>query len=309
MEWLNYHHLLYFWTVAKEGSVTRASEQLYLSQPTISAQIRALERSLGEKLFVKSGRHLALSEMGRVVFRYADEIFALGRELSDTVKGRAKAHVGGRPVRFLVGIANVLPKLIAYRLLKPALELSEKIYIVCKEDRPERLLAELAVHDLDLVLTDAPVSPHMKVRAYNHLLGECGVTIFALARSASLYRRGFPSSLNGAPFLLPTDNTALRRSLDQWFEAQQVRPAVVGEFEDSALLKVFGQTGLGLFAAPAAITKEIREQYGVQPIGQIDTIRERFYAISVERKLKHPAVLAISEIAKSELFGQMPETA
>lgn len=309
MEWLNYHHLLYFWTVAKEGSVTRASEQLYLSQPTISAQIRALERNLGEKLFVKSGRHLALSEMGRVVFRYADEIFALGRELSETVKGRAKAHVGGRPVRFLVGIANVLPKLIAYRLLKPALELSEKIYIICKEDRPERLLADLAVHDLDLVLTDAPVSPHMKVRAYNHLLGECGVTIFAPARSASLYRRDFPSSLNSAPFLLPTDNTALRRSLDQWFEAQQVRPAVVGEFEDSALLKVFGQTGLGLFAAPSAIAKEIREQYGVQPIGQIDAIRERFYAISVERKLKHPAVLAISEIAKAELFGQMSETA
>ena len=303
MEWLNYHHLLYFWTVAREGSVTRASEQLYLSQPTISAQIRTLERSLGEKLFLKSGRNLVLTEIGRVVFRYAEEIFSLGRELTDTIKGRTSSRSQSRPIRFLVGIADVVPKLIAYRILEPALHLVESIYIVCKEDKPERLLAELAVHELDLVLTDAPISPNVKVKAYNHLLGECGVAIFAPQKNASVYKRKFPQSLDGAPFLLPTENTSLRRSLDQWFDAQDLRPAVIGEFEDSALLEVFGQTGLGLFAAPSAIEEEVCKQYGVRTIGHIDAVQERYYAISVERKLKHPAVVAISETARQELFG------
>lgn len=303
MEWLNYHHLLYFWVVAREGSVTRASEQLYLSQPTISAQIRALEHSLGEKLFAKSGRHLVLTEIGRVVFRYAEEIFTLGRELTDTLKGRASSRAQGRPVRFLVGIADVVPKLIAYRVLEPALRLAEPIHIVCKEDKPERLLAELAVHELDLVLTDAPISPSVKIKAYNHLLGECGVTIFAPAKSSAGYKRKFPHSLDGAPFLLPTDNTSSRRLLDQWFASQGIRPTIVGEFDDSALLKVFGQTGMGLFAAPSVIEEEVKTQYGVHTIGRIDAVRERFYAISVERKLKHPAVVAISEAARQELFG------
>lgn len=303
MDWLNYHHLLYFWVVAREGSVTRASEQLYLSQPTISAQIHALENALGEKLFAKSGRNLALTEIGRVVFRYAEEIFSLGRELTDTLKGRSSTRSGSRPVRFFVGIADALPKLIAYRVLEPALRLTEQVYFICKEGKPERLLAELAVHELDLVLTDAPMNPNIKVKAYNHLLGECGVTIFATTKTATSYKRKFPQSLNGAPFLLPTENTSLRRSLDQWFEAQGLKPVAVGEFEDSALLKVFGQTGVGLFAAPSAIEEEIQKQYGVQVIGHIDSIREHFYAISVERKLKHPAVVAISEAARQELFG------
>lgn len=303
MEWLNYHHLLYFWVTAREGSVTRASEQLYLSQPTVSAQIRALERSVGEKLFIKSGRNLVLSEIGRVVFRYAEEIFSLGRELTDTLKGRLGERLPSRPVRFHVGIADVVPKLVAYRILEPALCLAEPVQIVCREDKPERLLADLAVHEVDLVLADAPISPSVKVKAYNHLLGECGVTIFAPPKQASNYKRKFPRSLDGAPFLLPTDNTSLRRSLDYWFDSQQIRPTVVGEFEDSALLPVFGQTGKGLFAAPSAVEAEIREQYGVQVVGRIDAVRERFYAISVERKLKHPAVVAISETARQELFG------
>jgi LysR family transcriptional regulator, transcriptional activator of nhaA len=303
MDWLNYHHLLYFWVTAREGSVTRASEQLYLSQPTISAQIRALEHALGEKLFAKSGRNLVLTEIGRVVFRYAEEIFSLGKELTDTLKGRSSTRSASRPIRFLVGIADVLPKLVAYRVLEPALRLTEQVYIICKEGKPERLLAELAVHELDIVLTDTPMNPNIKVKAYNHLLGECGVTIFAAAKIAASYKRKFPQSLNGAPFLLPTENTSLRRSLDQWFEAQGIKPVAVGEFEDSALLKVFGQTGLGLFAGPSAIEAEIRKQYGVQVIGRIDAIREHFYAISVERKLKHPAVVAISEAARQELFG------
>jgi len=298
MEWLNYHHLLYFWTVARLGSVARATEELYLAQPTISAQIRVLEESLGEKLFTRVGRNLALTEVGRTVFRYADEIFSLGRELHDTLKGRSV----GRPVRFVVGIADVLPKLIAHRLLEPALSLPDPLRIVCYEDKSERLLAELAVHGLDLVLTDAPIGPTVKVRAFNHLLGECGVSVFGVAKLATTYRRRFPQSLDGAPFLFPTENTDLRRSLDQWVEAEKIHPLMMGEFEDSALLKVFGQNGMGLFAGPSVIEAEIRQQYGVQVIGRLNTVRERFYAISVERKLKHPAVVAISESARQNLF-------
>jgi LysR family transcriptional activator of nhaA len=298
MEWLNYHHLLYFWTVARLGSVARATEELYLAQPTISAQIRALEESLGEKLFTRIGRNLALTEVGRTVFRYADEIFSLGRELSDTLKGRSV----GRPVRFVVGIADVVPKLIAHRLLEPALRLPDPVRMVCHEDKSERLLAELAVHGLDLVLTDAPIGPTVKVRAFNHLLGECGISIFGTAKLATTYRRRFPQSLDSAPFLFPTENTASRRALDQWFEAEKIHPLIMGEFEDNALLKVFGQSGMGLFAGPSVIETEIRRQYGVQVIGRIDAVRERFYAISVERKLKHPAVVAISESARQKLF-------
>ncbi len=298
MEWLNYHHLLYFWTVARLGSVTRATEELYLAQPTISAQIRALEESLGEKLFMRMGRNLALTEVGRTVFRYADEIFSLGRELSNTLKGRSV----GRPVRFVVGITDAMPKLVAYRLLEPALRMTDPIRVVCYEDKADRLLAELATHGLDLVLADAPMGPTIKVRAFNHLLGECGVTIFAVGKLATTYRRGFPQSLEGAPFLLPTDNTALRQSLDLWFAAAKIQPLVIGEFEDSALVKVFGQSGMGLFVGPSAIEAEIKRQYGVQVVGRIETIRERFYAISVERKLKHPAVLAISDSARQKLF-------
>ena len=299
MEWLNYNHLFYFWVVAREGSIARACDELLLTQPTISAQLRLLENALGEKLFARAGRNLVLTEVGRVVFRSADEIFALGRELTDTLKGRSP----GRPVRFVVGVADVLPKLIAYRLLEPALKMAEPIRVVCREDKSERLLAALAVHELDLVLTDAPISPTVRIRGFNHLLGECGVTIFGAAQVAASYRRGFPRSLQGAPFLLPTDNTTLRRSLDQWFDTQGIRPSVVGEFDDSALLMAFGQTGAGLFAAPSVIEAEVRRQYGVQIIGRLEDVRERFYAISVERKLKHPAVIAISEAARQKLFG------
>ncbi|MBM4255014.1 MAG: transcriptional activator NhaR [Deltaproteobacteria bacterium] len=300
MEWLNYHHLLYFWTVARLGSITRATEELYLAQPTISAQLRALEESLGEKLFTRVGRNIALTEMGRVVFRYADEIFTLGRELTDTLKGRSV----GRPVQFTVGVVDVMPKLITYRLLQPALELKDPIRIVCHEDKAERLLAELAVHGLDLVLADAPIGPLVKVRAFNHLLGESDVSIFGPPKLAAKYRRKFPESLQGAPMLLPTENTSLRRSFDQWATGAGISPLVVGEFEDSALLKVFGQSGLGLFPAPSVIAEEIQRQYAAQVVGRIEAIRERFYAISIERKLKHPAVVAISEAAQQKLFVQ-----
>ncbi len=299
MEWLNYHHLLYFWTMARQGSLARASAELRLAQSTISGQIRALEDSLGEKLFARRGRRLVLTEMGRVVFRYAEEIFSLGRELRDAVKGRPV----GRPLSLMVGVADVVPKLVARRLLEPALKLPEPVRLICREDKPERLFAELAVHNLDIVLADAPIDPSIRIRAFNHLLGECGIVFFGTAKLAAAHRRNFPESLDGAPVILPTENTTLRRSLDQWFAARGIRPRVVGEFEDSALLKVFGQVGMGLFPASSVIADEVQRQYQVRPVGRLDEVRERFYAISVERKLKHPAVIAISEEARQKLFG------
>jgi LysR family transcriptional activator of nhaA len=299
MEWLNYHHLLYFWAVAREGSVTRASEQLHLAQPTVSGQLKALEEALGEKLFARAGRRLVLTDVGRVVFRYADEIFSLGRELQDTLRGRPT----GRPLRFTVGVADAVPKLVAYRLLLPALSLPEPVHVVCREDKPARLLAELSVHALDLVLSDAPVGAEVKVKAYSHLLGETPVAFFGTEALAAAHRKGFPHSLDGAPVLLPTEGSSLRRSLDQWFDTEGLRPRVVGEIEDRALLKVFGQAGVGLFPAPVAIEAEVRAQFGVMLVGRVDAVKERFYALSAERKLKHPAVVAISQAARRKLFG------
>ena len=298
MEWLNYHHLLYFWTVAREGSIVRASEQLTLSQSTISEQIRSLEASLGEALFARVGRNLVLTEMGQMVYRYADEIFAIGRELMDTVQGRPT----DRPLRVMVGITDVVPKLVAYRLLEPALHLDQAVKIVCREGKLDQLLAELATYDLDVVLSDAPISPMVKVRAFNHLLGECGVTFCGTKALVAAYQSDFPQSLEDAPLLLPTENTTMRRALDHWFEVEGLRPRVVAEFEDSALLKVFGQQGLGLFVAPTIIETEVQKQYGVELLGRVETIRERFYALTVNRRLRHPAVVAMSEAAQQVLF-------
>ena len=299
MAWLNYHHLLYFWTVARLGSIAKATSELHLTQPAISAQLRTLERALGEKLFMKSGRNLVLTDVGRLVFRYADEIFTIGRELQETLSGRPT----GRAPRFTVGIADAMPKLLAFRLLEPALESAGPIRLVLREDKPERLLADLAIHALDLVLADAPVSPAVKVRAHSHLLGESGVTIFGAPSLARAYRRRFPSSLDGAPFLVPTDNSVLRRSLDQWFDRQGIRPLLIAEIEDGALLKVFGQRGIGLFAAPTVMETEVQRQYAVTVVARIDDIRERFYAISAERKITHAAVLAITRGARRDIFG------
>jgi LysR family transcriptional activator of nhaA len=300
MEWLNYHHLLYFWMVAREGSIAKASKQLLLAQPTITGQIRALENALGEKLFTRSGRNLVPTDVGRLVYRYANEIFSLGRELTDVLKGRP----AGRPIRLAVGVSDALPKLIAYRLLEPALTLPEPVRIVCYEDQPDKLMAELATFGLDLVLSDEPVGPGVRVRAFSHLLGSCGVAFFAKSTLANKYRKNFPASLDGAPLLLPLENAALRRSLEQWFGAQNIRPRLVGEFQDSALLKVFGQAGVGVFAAPTAVEQDVRHHYGVSVVGRTEAVTERFYAISVERKIKHPAVVAISESARQTLFGQ-----
>ena len=298
MNWLNYHHLLYFWVVAREGTIARACDQLHLTQPSISKQLRQLERSVGEKLFKRVGRNLVLTETGQLVFRYADEIFSLGRELSEALRGKPARE----RLRLLVGVADVVPKLIAYRVLEPALHLPEPVQLMCDERGLIDLLGELAEHRLDLVLSDSPLPPTSATRAYNHLLGECGVCIFGSSSLARKFRRGFPQSLDGAPFLLPTRKSMLRQSLDQWFDAQNIRPELLGEFDDSALLKVFGQAGVGLFPGPSAVEKETCRQYNVQLVGRLDAVRERFYAISVERKLKHPAVKAITEAAQSTLF-------
>lgn len=297
MEWLNYHHLLYFWHVARLGSVSSASDELRLTQATVSAQLKSLEQSLGEKLFRKAGRNLALTETGKTVFRYAEEIFSLGQEMMGTLKGRAD----GRLERLAVGVADVLPKLVAYQLIEPALGMSEGYRIVCREGTNEELLNALAHHDLDVVLTDAPLDSMSNVKAFNHLLGECDLTLFGAPKLADIYRRGFPASLDGAPFLLPTRNTAARRALDQWFNAKNIAPRVVAEFEDSALIRVFGQHGKGLFFGPSVIAAELTEQQSAKMVGAVDGVRERFYAISLDRKLKHPAVLAISQAARDKL--------
>jgi LysR family transcriptional activator of nhaA len=297
MEWLNYHHLLYFWTVAREGTIARASEELRLAQPTISGQIRVLEDQLGEKLFQRSGRNLVLTEMGRVVFRYADDIFGLGRELMDTLKDRPT----GRPIRFQVGVADEVTKIIAYRLLEPAMHLPQPVQIVCRDGAPERLLTDLATHALDLVIADTPISPAIKVKAFTHPLGETAMTVFATAKLAAPRRRTFPRSLDGAPFLLPTAGKTLRRTLDHFFEQEGIRPRVVAELDDSALLTTFGQAGAGLFVAPSVLEKEVTRQFGVMVVGRLDSVRERYFAISVERRLKHPAVIAISEAANEFL--------
>jgi LysR family transcriptional activator of nhaA len=296
--WLNYHHLLYFWTVVNEGSVVKAAASLRLSQPTISSQVRALEAAFGEPLLSRIGRRVVPTEAGRIVFRYASEIFTVGRELVSTMQGAAS----GRPLRLQVGVTDVLSKLVAYRLLAPALRLPEPVRIVCREDRVERLLAALAVHDLDLVLSDTPVPPGVRVQAYSHLLGDSDVTMFAVPALARTLKRRFPSSLTGAPTLWPGEGTVLRRQLDDWLRRTGVQPRIVGEFDDSALMKAFGEHGAGAFPAPTVLGAELRRQHGVVPIGRVTGVTARFYVISPERRIKHPAVTVIVDQAREQVF-------
>jgi LysR family transcriptional activator of nhaA len=292
MEWLNYHHLYYFWTVARTGSVARASDELRLSAPAISNQIRKLEESLGERLFERSGRRLILTDMGRLAMRYADEIFSLGREFRDTLKDIPS----GRPIRFCVGIADVLPKLIAYRLLQPALEMKLPIRIICREDRPDHLLADLVLHELDVVLTDAPIGAGTTTAAYSRLLAESAVGFF-VSDKVRRNRKAFPKCIGNIPLLLPTENTAFRRSLDEWFYEQNIRPNVFGEFADFALLSVFAEGGYGAFAAPVLVADQLKKQ-GFRLLGSTRAVKTRYYAISVERRVRHPAVAAICTSAQ-----------
>jgi LysR family transcriptional activator of nhaA len=286
---LNYQHLLYFWTVVRAGSLTRACEELALSPPTISAQLRTLEARLGERLFRKVGRTLIPTEVGRMVYGYADEIFSLGRELVDALEHRPTK----RPLRVVVGIDDVLPKEIAQRLLAPALALKQPVRLVCREGTLERLVANLAVHEIDLVLSDAPVTPTLNVRAYNHALGKCDVSWMATPTLAKTLRRGFPQSLDGVPVLLPTDDTAIRRALDQWLDKQNVRPIVIGEFEDFALLRQFARAGHGFAPVPSVLEEQFRREYGFASVGRAAGVEAEFFAISVERRITHPAVRAI----------------
>lgn len=300
MTWLNYHHLLYFWTVAREGSIAKACERLLLSQPTISGQIRELEKAFGAKLFDKVGRNLVLTEAGRDAYRYADEIFALGQELQATMQGGSI----GRPVRLHIGIHDSIPKLISAKILAPAMAYPQQIQIVCHEGSPDQLLARLALHEIDALLLDSPASPTVKVRAFNHLLGECGVSFCAAPKLAANYKRKFPYSLNGAPFLLPLQNTSLRRSLEHWLEVSGIRLNIRGEFADTALLKAFAQEGVGVFIVPTAIEAEVCRQYRVKVLGRIDAIRERVFLISAERKLRQPIIAALAELARTKLFAK-----
>ena len=299
MEWLNYHHLYYFWMAAKEGSITRACEKLRLAQPTVSGQLRHLEESLGEKLFARSGRKLVLTEAGQLVYTYAEEIFTAGHELLDVLRGRPT----GRPSKFMVGIANAMPKLVVFRVLEPVLKMKESVRLVCLESNTEDLLQKLFAHDVDMILTDTPIMATTRARAFNHDLGSCGIGFCAAPELAVRYRRNFPASLDNAPFLAPAEGSSLRRALDQWFGRQGIRPAIVGEFEDSALLKVFGRAGAGLFAIASAVEKEVRDQYGAVVVGRTTEIVEHFYAISVERRIKHPAVAAVCDAARELLNG------
>jgi LysR family transcriptional activator of nhaA len=297
MTWLNYHHLHYFWVVAHEGSISAATRKLHLTQPTISAQLRQLEESLGEKLFEKSGRGLMLTEAGRIALRYADEIFALGRELRDTLRDRPT----GKPVRVTIGVADVVPKLIAYRVLRAAFDTGTEIEMVCREASSEELLRLLGQHDVDLVLTDAPTAA-APLRAYNHLLGESGTTFFASPSLAAAARKHFPRSLDGAPLLLPGEGTQLRRALELWLDATGIQPKRVGAFDDLALMTDFGRAGVGIFPAPSVIEKEIETQYNVRVVGRLPDLKERFYAVAAERKIKNPIVGAITNAARREVF-------
>jgi len=301
MEWLNYHHLLYFWVVAKEGSIVRASHELQLTHPTISAQIHRLEYILGEKLFVRRGRNLVLTDVGRVAFRYAEEIFSLGHEFLETLKGREVR----RPLDLIVGVSDALPKSIVYRLLEPVFRLNQAVRIICHEDMStEAFLGELALHKLDLVLSDAPAGPGTPVRAFNHLLGESSTTFFASPQLSPTCRQRFPRSLDGVPFLLPGMNSLVCRDLKRWFDSQNIRPRIVGEIDDAALAKVLCEKGIGVFAGPTLIEAEIRQRSAIEVVGRSEAVRQHFYAISVERKLKHPAVIAICDTARKDIFSR-----
>ena len=298
MRHLNYTHLLYFWTVSQEGSIARAAEKLHLTPQTISGQLKKLEDSIGEPLFAKAGRGLALTETGHIVNQYADEIFQLGTELTQRVRSKQTLL----PTTLNVGVVNSVPKLIAQRVLQPALDLDDPIKIACQEADLNVLLGHLAVHRLDLIVSDRPLTTGTHVRAYNHPLGSSTVSFFAHKSIARRFAK-FPDNLDQAPVLLPGSEVALRRDLDAWFDQCGVTPHVVAEFDDSALLKAFGEAALGAFPAPTAIANEVSSMYHSRSLGEIEQVEETFYAISPERKLRHPAVLAITERARDELFA------
>ena len=295
---INYKHLHYFWAVAKDGGINRASERLHLTPQTISGQLKLLENVLGKALFSRVGRNLKLTATGRMVLSYAEEIFSLGSELEEMLGHFPDA----RPTVFRVGVAEVVPKSIACRLLSPALRLPETVRIVCKEGAIDTLLSQLAIHKLDLVISDGPIPTDVNIIGFNHHLGDCGITFFCVARLARKLVGKFPKNLNDEALLLPSEATLVQHRLVRWFDKLRIRPRIVGEFDDSALMKAFGQAGHGIFVAPTAIENEVEKQFGVISIGKTEVVREQFYAISVERKNSHPAVAAISATAREWLL-------
>ena len=296
---LNLKHLRYFWAVASHGTIVQAAEALFITPQTISGQLRELESQVGAELFRKEGRQLVLTETGRLVFSYADEMFRLGMELQDVLSGRTP----GTAITLKVGVAMVVPKLLAYRVLEPVLQMQGPVKLICHEAPLVDLLADLSVHKLDMVLADSPINPALNIRAYNHALGESGITFFAVPKEAKRLRKAFPQSLDGANMLMPSSGSSLRRNLEIWFQRLQVEPVVVAEFEDRALMKAFGERGSGVFTTPTAVEQDVMDKYGVQVVGRTDEVTEDFYVISPERHIKHPAINTITQAAKSELFS------
>jgi LysR family transcriptional activator of nhaA len=295
---VNFRHLYYFWVVAKEGGITQAAKRLNLAIQTISSQLSLLEESVGKALFTQQGRRLVLTEAGRLALSYADQIFLLGEQMQE-----ALSEADSTRTRLTVGISDSLPKLTAYKLLEATATLDRPVRLVCYEDQFEALLGELALHKLDVVLTDREVRPGTSLGVFSHQLFESATIVVGTPALAQVYREAFPRNLNGAPFLLPTRNNALRGKIDEWFDAHGVRPDVVGEFEDNALLNTFGRRGLGLFFAPAVLATEMEEQFGAVLVGRVPQVREQFYAISNERKIQHPAVEAILAAAQKGELG------
>jgi len=295
---LNLKHLRYFWSVASYGSVTKAAEALFVTPQTISGQLRDLEEAIGEKLFERDGRGLALTETGRVVFSYADEMFQLGLELQDVLDGKTP----GTSITVKVGVAMIVPKLLAYRVFEPVTRMSESINLICHEAPLVDLLADMSVHKLDAVLSDSPINPALNIRAYNHPLGEIGISFFAVPAQAEQLRQDFPRCLDGFPFLMPGSGSNLRRSLENWFDQHEIKPRVVAEFEDRALMKAFGEAGTGVFTIPQNMEKDVLEKYGVEVIGRTEEVKEAFYLISPERRIKNPAITRITQSARSYLF-------
>jgi LysR family transcriptional activator of nhaA len=298
---LNYKQLHYFWAVAKAGSIVRASERLHLTPQTLSGQIGLLEEALGVTLFLRVGRRLELTETGRLTLSYADEVFQIGGELEEALRSRPES----RSIQFRVGVDDAVPKSIAYRLLTPAMTLAQPVRIVCREDKLARLLVELAIQRLDLILADQPMPAGTNIKGYSHKLGECGITFFAEPRLAAQFSEKWPDILDVAPLLIPGKEAAVRSPLMRWFDIHQIRPRIVGEFDDSALMQAFGQAGTGIFIAPSVMADEVRRAHGVIVIGETDEVTEQFYAISMERRLTHPAVVAINDAAQKELFGNL----
>lgn len=304
MDWLNYHHLMYFWTMAREGSVSKAADKLHLSQPTISGQLRQLESAIGTKLYERVGRELRLTETGKIVFEYADEIFSTGHELMQRLKGNQTC----RSLPFVIGVPDFVPKLIAYRLIEPIFRMEQPVQLTCYEGKLSELLADLAMHRLDLVISDSPAGSQVSVKAYNHPLGECGVSWVGTKARVDGLTGQFPQSLAGQPLLLPTQNTVLRRSVEQWLEKQDFEPTVVAEIEDSALLKILASQGIGIAPVADPVLSDVEGQYGLHPIGSLEGVSMQFVAISAERKVTHPAVKLISEEAARRVLRKSAQS-